>query len=199
LFPVIREVSVRENGVDVDAPLEKIDISDYATSERHAIDRAKWECLIRKYVTHTVTFKTTPTEAALDIGAVFKVGMETINYNQPQNGAIAENGEVTAWPPLPDGTWPVLLWDGKTDAIQETNLVIAGGKANFRSSVFCLRNSISDVQTYKTQSLSFDEDGNIDVVATYFPTDAAGNSLMVNLFDDANFEIEGRLNAYSAA
>lgn len=182
-----------------DAPLEKIDISDYATSERHAIDRAKWECLIRRFVTHTVTFKTTPTEAALDIGAVFKVGMETINYNQPQNGAIAENGEVTAWPPLNDGTYSVLLWDGKTDAIQETTITVSDGKSSPVSSVFCLRNSISDVQTYKTQSLSFDEDGNIDVVATYFPTDAAGNSLMVNLFDDANFEIEGRLTAYSAA
>ncbi len=199
LFPVSREISVRENDTPEDAPLEKIDISDYATSERHAIDRAKWECLVRRYVTHTVTFKTTPTEAALDIGAVFKVGMETINYNQPQNGAIAENGEVTAWPPLGDGNYPVLLWDGKTQAIQETTISIRGGKSAPASSVFCLRNSISDVQTYKTQSLSFDEDGNIDVVATYFPTDAAGNSLMVQRFNDSNFIIEGRLSAYSAA
>ena len=107
LFPVVREVSVREINTPEDAPLEKIDISDYATSERHAIDRAKWECLVRKYVTHSITFKTTPTEAALDLGSVFKVGMETINYNQPQNGAIASNGEVTAWPPIADGTYNV--------------------------------------------------------------------------------------------
>ncbi len=199
LFPVVREVSVREGDTPEDAPLEKIDISDYATSERHAIDRAKWECLVRRYVTHTVTFKTTPTEAALDIGAVFKLGMETINYNQPQNGAIAENGEVTSWPPLADGSYPVLLWDGKTQAIQETTITVSGGKSSPASSVFCLRNSISDVQTYKTQSLSFDEDGNIDVVATYFPTDASSRSEMVNGFSDNNFVIEGRLSAYSAA
>ena len=141
LFPVVREVSVRENDTPEDAPLEKIDISDYATSERHAIDRAKWECLVRKYVTHTVNFKTTPSEAALDIGAVFKMGMETINYDQPQNGAIAANGEVTSWPPIADGTYSVLLWDGSTPAIQETNITIINGKSSPAGSVFCLRNS----------------------------------------------------------
>ena len=199
LFPVSREISVRESTTPEDAPLEKIDLSNYCTSERHAIDRAKWECLSRRYVTHTVNFKTTPAEAALDLGAVFKVGMETINYNQPQNGAIAANGEVTAWPPIVDGTYDVLLWDGKTQAIQETSINIINGKSSPTGSVFCLRNTASDVQTYKTQSLSFDEEGNIDVVATFFPTDAASNSLMVNQFSDSNFVIEGSLSVYGNA
>lgn len=194
LFPVLREVTVREIDVPIDAPLEKIDVSDYVTSERHAIDLAKWKCLSRRLVTNTVTFKTTPTEAALDIGSVFKLGMETISYNQPQNGAISDNGTVTAWPPIDDGKYSVLLWDGKTDAIQELKLTIKDSKCNLRSAVFCLKNSISNVQTYKTQSLSYDEDGNIDVVATYFPTIDNGYSEIVAKFDDSNFLIEGRLS-----
>lgn len=191
LFPVSREVTVRENSTPEDAPLEKIDLSDYCTSQRHAIDRAKWECLTRRLVTHSVTFKTTPTEAALDIGAVFKLGMETISYNQPQNGAIADDGTVTAWPEIADGTYDVLLWDGKDNVIKEASLTIAGGKCSQSSAVFCLKNSISNVQSYKTQSLSFDEDGNIDVVATYYPTADSGYSQMVAGFDDSNFVIEG--------
>lgn len=191
LFPVSREVTVRENSTPEDAPLEKIDISDYCTSQRHAIDLAKWTCLTRRLVTHSVTFKTTPTEAALDIGAVFKLGMETISYNQPQNGAIADDGTVTAWPEIADGTYAVLLWDGKDNAIKEVSLTIAGGKCAQSSAVFCLKNSISNVQSYKTQSLSFDEDGNIDVVATYYPTADSGYSQMVVGFDDSNFAIEG--------
>ena len=191
LFPVSREVTVRESSTPEDAPLEKIDLSDYCTSQRHAIDRAKWECLTRRLVTHSVTFKTTPTEAALNIGAVFKLGMETISYNQPQNGAIADDGTVTAWPEIADGTYDVLLWDGKGSAIQEIQLIIASGKCAQSSAVFCLRNSISSVQSYKTQSLSFDEDGNIDVVATYYPTADSGYSQMVAGFDDSNFVIEG--------
>jgi hypothetical protein len=191
LFPVSREVTVRESSTPEDAPLEKIDLSDYCTSQRHAIDRAKWECLTRRLVTHSVTFKTTPTEAALDIGAVFKLGMETISYNQPQNGAITDDGTVTSWPEIADGTYDVLLWNGEGNVIQEMSLTITNGKCTQRSAVFCLKNSISNVQSYKTQSLSFDEDGNIDVVATYYPTADSGYSQMVVEFDDSNFVIEG--------
>lgn len=196
LFPVIREVTVQEGTTPDNAPLEKIDISDYATSERHAIDLAKWECLSRRFVTHSVTFKTTPTEAALDIGSVFKLGMETISYGQPQNGAISADGTVTAWPELSDGSYEVLLWDGTGNFIQELTLDIVNGKSKKKSAVFCVKNSISNVQTYKTQSLSFDEDGNIDVVATYYPTTETGYSIMVTRFRDSNFSIEGALNDY---
>jgi hypothetical protein len=125
--------------------------------------------------------------------------METINYDQPQNGAIAANGEVTAWPPIADGTYSVLLWDGSTPAIQETTITISNGKSSPAGSVFCLRNAVSYEQTYKTQSLSFDEEGNIDVVATYFPTDSTSRSLMVRNFSDSNFTIEGRLDSYRNA
>ena len=194
LFPVLREVTVRETTTPVEAPLEKIDISDYCTSERHAIDLAKWTCLTRRLVSHSVTFKTVPTEAALDIGAVFKLGVETVTYEQPQNGAIASDGTVTSWPPLANGDYAVLLWDGKGNAIQEVTLTITNGKCSSSSAVFCLKNSISNVQTYKTQSLSFDEDGNIDVEATYYPTVDSGYSQMVDEFDDSNFEIEGQQN-----
>ena len=38
--------------------------------------------------------------------------------------------------------------------------------------------------------LSFDEDGNIEVEAIYFPTDAAGNSDLVANWD-VNWVIEG--------
>ena len=127
------------------------------------------------------------------------MGMETINYNQPKNGAIAVNGEVTAWPPIADGTYNVLLWDGKTQAIQETTITITNGKSSPAGAVFCLRDAVITTQTYKTQSLSFDEDGNIDVTATYFPTDAASNSLMVQDFSDSNFVIEGKLSVYGTA
>ena len=191
LFPVSREVTVRENGTPEDAPLEKIDLSDYCTSQRHAIDRAKWECLSRRLFTHTVTFKTVPTEAAIDIGSVFKMGMETVSYDQPQNGAIAADGTVTSWPELDDGTYDVLLWDGKTSVIQEASIVVSNGKSSPFNSVFCLRTAVSQTQTYKTQSLSFDEDGNIDVVGTFFPTVANGQAAIVALFPDANFVIEG--------
>ena len=194
LFPVIREVTVREPTVPSDAPIEEIDLSDYCTSQTHAIDRAKWELRSRRYVTHSVKFKTTPSEATLDIGSVFKLGLETVTYNQPANGAIADDGTVTSWPELADGDYDVLLWDGKTESLQQLTLRIFNGKADHPNSVFCLRSSVSDAQSYKAQSLSFDEEGNVEIEATYFPTNSDGVSLLTDGWDVAsNWVIEGEL------
>ena len=195
LFPVSREVTVREVDTPEDAPTEKIDVADYCTSQKHAIDIAKWQCRTRRLTTHTISFKTTPSEAALDIGAVFKLGMETISYQQPANGAVAANGEVTSWPPLPDGTYPVLLWDGSSKQLREVNLPITNGKsAGYASSVFCIRNAVSDTQSYKTMALSFDEEGNMEVEGIYFPTDSVDNSEAAKGFDDSiNWIIEGEI------
>ena len=195
LFPVLREVTVREIGTPADAPLERIDISDYCTSQKHAIDVGKWQCRTRRLTTHSVSFKTVPSQATLDLGAVFKLGMETLTYDQPANGAIADNGEVTSWPPLADGSYSVLLWDGQSANLQTVTLVISGGKSsNYGGSVFCLSNSVSQTQTYKTAALSYDEDGNIEVDAVYFPTDAGANSDLAAGFDNpVNWVIEGEI------
>lgn len=195
LFPVVREVIVREAGVENFAPIESIDISDFATSERHAVDRGKWECKFRRLVTHSIKFKTTPSQASLDIGGVFKLGLETTTFNQPQNGAIAADGTITSWPPLADGNYSVLLWDGASTSITETTMSVQGGATNFSNSVFCINSGSTNVQTYKTQSLSFDEDGNIEVEAIHFPTNSNDESLIVDGFDnDSNWILEGLIN-----
>jgi hypothetical protein len=194
LFPVVRQLTVREASTAADAPLESIDLSEYCTSEEHAIDVAKYICRTRRLITHSVKFSTTPTQAALDIGAVFKLGMETVTYQQPQNGAISDSGVVTAWPPLGDGTYDVLLWDGTGQSIQEVSMTISSGRTTYKNAVFCIRNVIANTQTYKTQSLSYNEEGNIEVEATIYPTDADGRSLIVDGWDvAANWNIEGQL------
>jgi len=194
LFPVMREVSVREAGVSQDAPLEAIDIGDYCTSQVHAIDVAKWRIRSRRLIDHSVKFKTTPTEASLDIGSVFKLGLETVTYDQPGNGAIAADGTVTSWPPLADGIYPVLFWDGTGSQIQEIELDIQKGRCNKKNAVFCLRNQVQRAGTYKTQSVSFDEDGNIEVEAAYFPTDETGTSLLTKDWNVSDkWIIEGEL------
>lgn len=191
-FPLIRQVTVKEAGTPDDAPLEQIDATAFATSQEHAIDVAKFICRSKRLVTHSVSFSTTPPESSLDIGSVFKLGLETVNFEQPQNGAITATGEVTAWPPLIDGSYPVLLWDGND--LRETTITVSNGKSQPAGSVFCLRNTTATTQTYKAQSLSFNEEGNIQVEATFFPTDDQGFSLIAKGFDDpTQWQIEGEI------
>ena len=191
-FSIVRQVTVRESGTPEDAPLEQIDATAFATSQEHAIDIGKFICRNKRLTTHTISFTTTPLESSLDIGSVFKLGLESVNYDQPQNGAITSTGEVTAWPPLADGSYDVLLWDG-TD-LQETTITVTNGKSSPAGSVFCLRNTTPRAGTYKTQSLSFNEEGNIQVEATFFPTNDNGISLIAEGFNlPSNWIIEGEI------
>ena len=65
LFPVIREFTVRRAGVSDDAPLLQVDLSAFCTNKAHATDRAKLECQSKRYITHAVSFKTTPSQTGV--------------------------------------------------------------------------------------------------------------------------------------
>ena len=125
LFPIIREVTVRESTTQALAPLEQLDLSDFCTSQQHAIDRAKFECRFR-LSTHQVKFTTTADQASLSLGKCFRLGMETLTYDQPRNGYIAEDGTVTSWPELADGSYLVVSWDGSSYTETQSRSPTAG-------------------------------------------------------------------------
>ena len=82
-----------------------------------------------------------------------------------------------------------MIWDGNT--MSTRTLTIADGKApGFSNSVFSIETTSSKAETYKVSSVSFDEDGNVDVEALYWPTDENGISLMtLDWYDDSEWEI----------
>ena len=195
LFPIIREVTVREKSTPIDAPIESIDISNYATSQKHAIDLGKFECRFRRLSTHQVQFKTTVDQAALELGKCFKLGLETLSYDQPANGYISESGEVTSWPELADGKYAVLTWNGQSNSLQETTIEVINGKSTTaRGAVFCRQDSTTVTQTYKVTALAFDEEGNLDVEAIHWPTDSNGVSLLTKDFEvTTEFQVDGKV------
>ena len=170
-------------------------MSDFCTSQAHAIDRAKYECRFRRLSTHAVKFTTTTDQAALGLGKCFRLGMETLTYDQPQNGYVSEDGTITSWPEIADGTYTVQAWNGTGTAVTEQQLIVTNGKTpDLKGYVFCVADNVARTQTYKVQSLSFSEEGNIDVEAIHWPTDAAGNSeLVTDWYVASNWIIEGEI------
>jgi hypothetical protein len=189
LFPRIRELLVIDNQTPTDAPEQTIDMSDFCTNERHAIDRAKWLIVQKKLITNAVKFSTVPTQAGIQVGSVIKLGLETRRYEQPRNGSIGPDGTVTFYPTLGNGDYEVIIWDGTT--YEETSITVFEGKVTDRQScVFCIRDSTDVAETYKVQKVSFNEEGNLDVEAIYWPVDETNTSRLVTAFDDANFTFE---------
>ena len=81
---------------------------------------------------------------------------------------------------LADGDYPVMLWRGVGQEIEEVTLHVMHGKAvGIEDAVFTMRSDVSEVtETYKVQSLAFDEDGLVEVTGIHWPTDEAGFSLI---------------------
>jgi len=94
------------------------------------------------------------------------------------------------------------MWRGNaaTNAIEEVELEVQDQRSSFyRSAVFCLKQSTTEVRTYKVQSLGFDEDGNVAVEALYFPLLDNDYSALVDGWDVAsNWIIEGAIGTSEA-
>ena len=59
------------------------------------------------------------------------------------------------------------------------------------SVVFCLENATQKADTYKVSSVSFDDDGNVDITAIYWPEAESGLSKIAEEWATTNFEIDG--------
>lgn len=207
LFPVVREVLVREAGTPDDAPLEAIDLAsglnNFCTNETHAIDVAKMACRKRRLITNRVRLVTRPDLAGFDPGKIIKVGMETVTFTSPNNGAVLADGTVVSVPtdggsePLADGTYDVLLWTGSGN-VQEVSLDVSGGVNNtYPGSVFTIADVGLSSQTYKIQTVAFTPEGDVEMEATEFPLDENNFSLLTAGWNvPGNWVIEGAIGSF---
>jgi hypothetical protein len=202
LFPVIREVTIREVGTPSDAPIEAIDLTQFCTNEAHAIDVGKMRCRKKRLIKSRVRLVTRPSLAAFDPGKIIKIGMETLVFNSPRNGAVLDNGTVVTVPadgepvPLEDGSYTALVWTGASDVATVTLVVADGVNTTYAPCVFSIADTELSSQTYKVQAVDFTEDGDVEVQASEFPLDADGYSLLTSGWDaEGNWVIEGAIGA----
>jgi hypothetical protein len=195
MFPVIREVTVREAGTPANAPLETIDMSEFSTSETHAIDVAKSKCRLKRLCTHQVRYAVIPQRANFSPARCFRLAAETVSYVSPRNGAILGDGTIISNPPLGDGTYDVLLQGG--GATQETQITVVNGRAvNQANAMFTVAELAATEKTYKVLTMGFKDNGDIEVTALYWPTDNSRRSLVSAGWDvDTNWVIEGAIGS----
>ena len=149
----------------------QIDMSDFCTSERMpstapSSSAASAALHPRRQVHHHPTRQPKPRQ-------MLPPRHGNTHYDQPQNGYVAEDGTITSWPEIADGTYTVQAWNGTGVAVTEQQLT--GRRQNRNVARTSFASLTRTPQTYKVQSLSFNEEGNIDVEAIHWPTDAAGN------------------------
>jgi hypothetical protein len=193
-FPEERTLVVRWADLPEAATVETFDMTQYCTSRQHAFTAAKYFMSLRRRVTHTVNFKTTPYGMDLAPGDYIRVVTQATPYSAANNGVVDSDGDITAATPLDDGTYTVLYWNANFDDPVTDTMTVASGKAiepKFFNSVFTIEDATVSSSTYMIEQLTIDEDGLVNIVAAHFPTTSELNSIIaLDVLNDAAFVTE---------
>ena len=179
-LPEEKTISIRWNeGGSEEYPIESFDMTDYCCSEDHAIIAAKYLLSLRRRVTHTVTFQTTPEGLNLAPGQYIKVATQASPYQAADNGVIEADGTLIMSRELDDLVYPIYHLNSDTDIVEEGSMTVKNGKvveSGLWDSIVTLRYPGISAQIYQVQQLTLEEDGLVQIVALEHPTDTAGVS-----------------------
>jgi len=188
LFPVVREVLVREaTGSETD-PTEQFDMSEYCTSRAHAIDAAKFLIRMRRIPTHTISFKTTHDglTAGLAPGDYIKVAMDETEYDQFNNGVVTPEGALVSTKPLANGSYDVIAWDGTEGTPPaDMTLSVSGKTARPVGIVFTVKLPSTQVRVYQVERITPDDEGAFTIEAMHMPVNDSGILEVADGFDTA--------------
>jgi len=175
-------------------PEETFDLSGFCASRTHSIRFAKYALLVRKHVSHGIKFETTPQAAmGLEPGEYFRVVSEATHTSRFNTGSIAPDGTVFARTALADGNYSVFHWEPGKTTVQESTMTVKSGKAKqakFFGTVFSIKNTTTTNRMYKVETLSYAEEGLVELSGSEVPLDDQGR-LRILEWGNADFSIRG--------
>lgn len=195
LFPLEREILVREAGTPDTAPIESIDMSDYCTSRQHAIDAAKYVIRRRRLNTSVIRFETTyeGVMSSLSPSDYIRVPMDTSVYEEFRNGVVTPSGQLVATQDLPDGTHAALLWNGDNNRPPyEGSITVfnAGQSATPAGVVFTIKRPGTEARTYEVASIEGETEGYFAIEAIHTPMVGGDTALSAGFDSNGNWIIQ---------
>ena len=179
-------------GSDVD-PVETFDMSVFCTSDKHAVRFAKYALRTRQLVDHGLTFQTTPQAAMfLNPGDYFRLYSESTHTSRFSNGVITEGGVIQSQKTVSNGN-SIYYWKpGQEEVDGPTPIIISDGLAAdaFRGCVFTIAETNSSDRVYKVESLTFAEDGLVEVAGSYVPLTKDGYVAVLHQVYDSGVDSE---------
>lgn len=176
-FARTRSLTVRfADKEDTDAE-ETFDMSGFCTSKDHAQFFARYALMVRRYVDHNITFKTTPQAGmGLEPGQYFRLVSHSTHTNRFDNGSIGPDGKIQASTPVDNNT-KIIYWKPGKNGLDEETLEVENGKTKQKKlfgTVFTVKVNAATSRAYKCASLSYGEDGLVEVSAVHVPLNDQG-------------------------
>ena len=183
-----------QDGSNLGLPIEEIDLSSYCTSREHAEKVARYNLSIRRRVTHTVSFKTIPTQLGLQPGNLIVVHVVSAPYSTYYNGVFTpEDGTVKGINPLADGTYTLQVYTAGLGTEDKT-VQIKDGKAvdaQYWGKLFSKFPTSEERRYYRIDRIEMDEEGLIDVTASYFPVENNKSVIAEDVKFGTEFTVQG--------
>ena len=166
-FPETKSILIEEKiaGASTD-PIETFDLSGFCTSRQQAEYFAYFAIRSRRLIDHGLTFKTAPQYIQhLSPGEYFRLVSEVSHTSRFRNGAKLEDGTVVSKDDVA-GSEDVLYWEPGTVGVKSSTLSQAPNGV-----LFTVKNTTTENKVYKCESISYGEDGLIEVAGSYAPTE----------------------------
>ena len=180
-----------ENIIQEKFPIEVFDMSDFCTNESHAVEFLQHALMIRKTVDHGIKFETTP-QAALGLkpGSYIRFISEATHTSRFENGVISPDGLVQSVGNSTLSDTSIYYWKPGTQEVKEAKLtVIANGTttdSNLFGAVFTVKQTSESNRLYKVESITYTDEGLIEVSASHAPLLSDGSLATIN-YDDSDF------------
>ena len=173
-LPSERTVSVRPSTTDPESSIETFDLTAFCTSEDHAKLVGKLFTSVRRRVTHTISFQTTPSGLDLAPGDFIKVTTTASPYSNANNGTIDGSGVITSTTTLDDGTYNIVYYvsGSGSEETQADVMSVSAGKvleSKFYNSIFTVENPTDSENVYQVEQLTLDKDNLVQIVASEYP------------------------------
>ena len=174
-FPETKSVIVTSGFGSTADPIETFDMSGFCTNSDQAIAFAKYAINLRRLSDHGVSFTTAPQYVQfLSPGDYFRLVSEVTHTSRFRNGAKLDDGTIVSKDDM-TGSESVLYWiPGKEGEILSSTLSAAPDGC-----LFTVKNETTENKVYKCETISYAEDGLIEVAGSYAPTEANTGYLSV--------------------
>ena len=159
-------------------PIETFDLSNFCTSSAHAYAFLRYALRVRQLVDHGITFETTPQDAMfLEPGNYFRYYSESTHTSRFDNGSISSDGTVQSIGESNLSDVDIYYWRSGMEEVEPARIQVINGKTDLSdvfNSVFTVKRTNKSDRVYKVESLSYGEEGLIEVAASHVPLTATG-------------------------
>ena len=187
-------VTVRWGEGDGNVPTETFDLTDSCTTKDHAALVGKYFVALRRRVTHTCSFSTTPYGLDLAPGDYIRVVTETSPYSAVRTGTIAANGTITLATSIENGDYRIIYYTTSTDEadVEEVTIRVNDGIAqdwNAGAAIFSLVETLTSENVYRVEQLTLNQENTVEIVASEFPCDNQFRSLIAQDVTSSGFHV----------